>query len=104
MPEINGFDPTSHAVLLEIKADQVKATNVMDRLDRTLAASNQLHQDHANWFRGYIERTMPIKSHYMILVGSLSILATFAAAMKIIDRIQDGTTLNPASSAVAADK
>lgn len=37
------------------------------------------------WVNSYIERTMPIKSHFLILIGSLSILASFAAALKILD-------------------
>lgn len=38
------------------------------------------------WMRDYVNKTMPIKSHYWILLGSLSILSSFAAIMQFIYR------------------
>lgn len=39
------------------------------------------------WVKEYIDRTMPIKSHFWILLGSLSILSAFAAVMEYIQRL-----------------
>lgn len=39
------------------------------------------------WFREYVDRTMPIKSHFWILLGSLSLLSGFAAVMAYIQKI-----------------
>lgn len=39
------------------------------------------------WMKDYINRTMPIKSHFLVLMGSLSVLASFAAIIHYIDKM-----------------
>lgn len=48
---------------------------------------NEQNEAKDKWVKEYIDRTMPIKSHFWILLGSLSILSAFAAVMHYIDRI-----------------
>lgn len=45
------------------------------------------YKNEAEWMKKYIDRTMPIRSHYAILFGSLSILAGFAAILRYIDMV-----------------
>lgn len=54
---------------------------------RNMEALNQYHERNDNWMRAYIDRTMPIKSHFLILLASLTILASFAAAIHFIDKL-----------------
>lgn len=54
---------------------------------RNMEALNQYHERNDNWMKSYIDRTMPIKSHYWILLGSLSILASFAAIIHFLDKL-----------------
>lgn len=51
-----------------------------EKLNRREEAKDQ-------WVKDYIDRTMPIKSHFWILLGSLSILASFAAVIHYIDKL-----------------
>jgi len=86
-------------LLFDIRNHQLRTTAILGDLNETLSKATQQNEIQHSWFRGYIERSMPIRSHYMILVGSLSVLAAFAAAMKIIDRVDlpiPLTTLNEA--------
>lgn len=91
IPTVNGLDQSackaaSHLPVLE---------NVLDVLEQLLEDNKAVraHMDQQvkqnklayEWLVSYIERTMPIKSHYWILLGSLSILAAFAAVIKYID-------------------
>lgn len=61
--------------------------NHLEELNRNFATLNRLSEDRDRWVKEYIDRTMPIKSHFWILLGSLSILATFATVMQYVDKI-----------------
>lgn len=39
------------------------------------------------WFREYVDRSMPVKSHFWILFGSLTLISAFATAMAYIEKI-----------------
>lgn len=53
--------------------------------ERELKRLNDITEKRDVWTQKYIDRTMPIRSHFLILVSSLSILASFAAVMKYIE-------------------
>ena len=59
----------------------------LEELNRNFATLNRLSEDKDKWVKEYIDRTMPIKSHFWILLGSLSILASFAAVIQYIDKL-----------------
>lgn len=59
----------------------------IEELNKNWATLNKREEERDKWVKEYIDRTMPIKSHFWILVGSLSVLGTFAAAMEYIQRI-----------------
>lgn len=59
----------------------------LEELNRNFATLNRLSEDRDKWVKEYIDRTMPIKSHFWILIGSLSILATFATVMQYVEKI-----------------
>ena len=54
-----------------------------DNWEKHLAQTERKEQ----WFREYVDRTMPVKSHFWILFGSLTLISAFATAMAYIEKI-----------------
>lgn len=70
-----------HGVSLERLNDNF--ARLMDITEKRDAWS----QARETWMNEYVNRTMPIKSHFWILLGSLTILAGFAAAIEMIQKM-----------------
>lgn len=58
-----------------------------EELNRNFARLNEREAEKDRWTKEYIDRTMPIKSHFWILLSSLSILASFAAVIQYLDKL-----------------
>lgn len=56
-------------------------------LNEHLKHLNKITEDRDEWIKGYIDRSMPMKSHFWILLGSLSILSAFAAVMRYLEKL-----------------
>lgn len=59
----------------------------LERLNHLTEEREKVVAEQVSWMRAYIDRTMPIKSHFWILLGSLSILASFAAVIQYIQKL-----------------
>lgn len=59
----------------------------MEVLNEQFKTLNSLTNTRDEWIREYVNHSMPIKSHFWILLGSLSILSAFAAIMRYIEKI-----------------
>lgn len=59
----------------------------LEKLNENFARLLDMVEKREAWVQDYVNRTMPIKSHIWILIASLSIVASFAAAMEVIQRI-----------------
>ena len=62
-------------------------TRQLERLNTLTEQRERAVEKQTQWITEYIDRTMPIKSHFWILLGSLSVLATFATVMEYIQRL-----------------
>lgn len=56
-------------------------------LNQNFEKLNEIHEKKDAWMQNYVEKTMPIKSHFLILIGSLSVLAGFAALIRFIEKL-----------------
>lgn len=82
---ICGF--TAHSLeAREYLAEQRRTREEMLALNANMKVVNDKVDTIGKWAASYIDRTMPIKSHFYILLGSLSILGTFAAVMQYLDK------------------
>lgn len=79
MKEVNGQD----TYICKYKQSDSFEEGVL----RNMESLNQYHERNDNWMRQYIDRTMPIKSHFLILLASLTIVASFAAVIHFIDKL-----------------
>lgn len=58
----------------------------LEILNKNFERLNKISETKEEWMKDYIDRTMPIRSHFWILLSSLSILAGFAALMQYINK------------------
>jgi hypothetical protein len=80
-----GFD--THSIeQREYLAEQRRSREEIRDLNANIKVVNDKVDTIGKWAASYIDRTMPIKSHFYILLGSLSILGTFAAVMQYLDK------------------
>ncbi len=61
----------------------------MEMITQTLVGLSKESQRSGEWIRSYIDRSMPMRSHFIILFGSLSILSGFAVAIKYGEKFID---------------
>ena len=59
----------------------------VERLNNLVEQREKAMREEQVWVKAYIDRTMPIRSHFWILLGSLSILSAFAAAIQYIQKL-----------------
>ena len=59
----------------------------LERLNELIQERERAMEKEQVWVKDYIDRTMPIRSHFWILIGSLSVLSAFAAAIKYIEKL-----------------
>jgi len=67
--------------------EQRETRKSIELFNVNLKVTNEKVDTIGKWAANYIDRTMPIRSHFYILLGSLSILGTFAAVMQYLDKV-----------------